>query len=89
MEGPVRISLWIPRPANSKGRLLSRPQKYSLVDAVVLWKWHGDVSDSMPSISAQIYEPVCVLLSDFEIGSPLGVAIARVRFHPATSPGLK
>ena len=31
----------------------------SLVDT--LWKSHGDVSGSMRSVSAPIFEPVCVL----------------------------
>ena len=58
---PVRISLWVPRPDNSMGRSSGRPQKYSLVDILVLWKSHGDVSGSMPSVSAPIFDPVCVL----------------------------
>ena len=58
---PVRISLWVPIPDNCMGRSSGRPQKYSLVDTLVLWKSHGDISGSMPSVSAPIFEPVCVL----------------------------
>ena len=58
---PVRIILWVPRPDYSMGHYSGRPQKYSLVDTLALWKSHGDVSGSMPSVSAPFFEPVCVL----------------------------
>ena len=66
----VRSSLWVSRPDEYMGHPLGRPQESSCADAVVLWKRHGDVTRSIPSISAPILEPVCVVLSDFGIGTP-------------------
>ena len=66
----VRISLWVSRPDECMSHPSGRPQESSFADAVALWKRLGDVTRSIPSISAPILEPVCVVLSDFGIGTP-------------------
>ena len=71
-----RMSLCVPRPEIYMGHPLARPQEYSRAGAVALCKCHGDVTASRPSISAPMFKPVCVLLSDFGIGSPSGESIS-------------
>ena len=66
----VRISLWVSRPDERMGHPSGRPQESSCADGVTLWKRHGDVTGSIPSISAPSLKPVCVVLSDFGIGTP-------------------
>ena len=73
---PVRISLWVPKLDTRMGHPSGRPQDSSRAAAVMLCKCHGDVPGSTPIISAPILEPVCVLLSDFGIGSPWGDSLS-------------
>ena len=46
---------------------------------VMVWKQHGDDIYSMPSISTPVFEPLCVLLSDFGLGSPWERHLDRFR----------
>ena len=69
---PEEISIWGARPHKCNGSPAGKPPESSRAAAVALWKWHGDVPASMPSISAPIRDPMCVLLSHLGIGYPWG-----------------
>ena len=73
---PVTVSLWVPRLDKCMGHPSGRPQDSFRAVSVALCKCNGDVSRFMLSISAPILELVCVLFSDFGIGSPWGESLS-------------
>ena len=76
---PVSISLWLPKPHNSKGPWSGRTQESTRAAAAKLGKRHGELPGSMPSDPAPLNNPRSVVLSDFGIGSPWERAVAMVR----------
>ena len=75
----VTFSVWIPRLDKCMGYPSSgRPPDSSRAVSVTFCKCNGDVPRFMPSISAPILEPVCVLVSDFGIGSPWAESLSYV-----------
>ena len=75
-QGPVRISLCVLRLDNSLGHCWVRPEESSWAAAARHWKLHGDINFSMPSDSVPLHDSRCVVLSDFDIGSPWGKSLS-------------